>query len=352
MSNILREIYLFPQLITYKLFANQFSKKRKIILIGTPIHKNLGDHLIAHHERAFIMNFYKNEELLEIPTEIFMLYKSLIKSIVNPKDSIFITGGGWMGDVWIKDDLCMQEIIKTFKNNKITILPQTLYFDDLDSKRSKELLKSAKRTYKNSKYLNLLLRDEKSIENAKSYYGNFINKIDLFPDMALYKDFEKNIKCKSGYLFCLREDIEKESSGMIESEIHSYAKENGIKVSKTSTISKHSVPIWLRKKKIQSKSNEFSKANVIITDRLHGMIFALLSGTKCVAIDNKTHKVFGVYKKWLSDNRNIFFVDKKYDKRQLLDFLNSDFDEINHKIWRNNIDRSFEELSTYLEESK
>lgn len=351
MSNILREIYLFPQLIIYKLFAKKFYKKRKIILIGTPIHKNLGDHLIAHHERAFIKDFYKNEELLEIPTEIFMLYKSLIKSIVNPKDSIFITGGGWMGDVWIDDDLCMQEIIDTFKNNKVTILPQTLYFNNLNSHESNELLESAKRTYKKSMNLSLLLRDEKSIENAKSYYGNSINKIGLFPDMALYKDLENSAKCKSGFLFCLREDIEKESSGIIENEIYRFAKENKIEVSKTSTISKHSVPIWLRKIKIQSKSNEFSKANVIITDRLHGMIFALLSGTKCVAIDNKTHKVFGVYKKWLSDNKNVFYVDKKYDNRLLYEFLNSEFDVINHKTWRNKINRTFDELSTYLEEN-
>lgn len=351
MSNILREIYLFPQLIIYKLFAKQFYKKSKIILIGTPIHKNLGDHLIAHHEKAFILDSYKNEELLEIPTEIFILYKSLIKSIVNPKDYIFITGGGWMGDVWIDDDLCMQEIIDTFKNNKITILPQTLYFDDLNSCESNALLESAKRTYKKSTNLNLLLRDEKSIENAKNYYENFINKIDLFPDMALYKDLENSAKCKSGFLFCLREDIEKESSGIIENEILRFAKENRIEVSKTSTISKHSIPVWLRKNKIQSKSNEFSKANVIITDRLHGMVFAILSGTKCVAIDNKTHKVFGVYKKWLSDNKNVFYVDKKYDKRLLFEFLNREFNAKSHKIWRNKINRSFNELSTYLEEN-
>lgn len=351
MSNSLREIYLFPQLITYKLFSKQIYKKTKVILIGTPIHKNLGDHLIAHHEREFIMDSFKNAELIEIPTEIFVLYKSLIQSIINPEDIIFITGGGWLGDVWIDDDLCMQEIINTFKNNNITILPQTLYFNNLNSYESNELLESAKSIYKNSKRLCLLLRDEKSIENAKSYYGNCAKKIGLFPDMALYKDL-KNSSCnKSGFLFCLREDIEKESSGVIEKEIYRFAKENNIEVSKTSTISKHSVPIWLRKNKIVSKSREFSKAKVVVTDRLHGMIFALLSGTKCVAIDNKTHKVFGVYKKWLSDNNNVFYVDKKYDKKSLYEFLNSEFDAINHNNWRNKINKSFNKLSTYLEEN-
>lgn len=350
MSNILREMYLFPQLITYKLFAKQFYKKNKIILIGTPIHKNLGDHLIAHHERKFIKDFYENEELLEIPTEIFVLYKSIIKSIVNSEDNIFFSGGGWMGDVWIDDDLCMQEIINTFKNNKLTILPQTLYFNNLNSKESNDLLKSAKKTYKESPNLCLLLRDDKSIQNANTHYGNYIHKIGLFPDMALYKDLDNSVKRKSGFLFCLRDDIEKESSGVIEKEIYRFAKENGIEVSKTSTISKHSVPIWFRKNRIESKSKEFSNAKVVITDRLHGMIFALLSGTKCVAIDNKTHKVFGVYKKWLSDNKNVFYVDQKCDNRLLLDFLSSEFDATNHQAWRNKINRSFVELSTYLEE--
>ena len=43
----------------------------------------------------------------------------------------------------------------------------------------------------------------------------------------------------------------------------------------------------------------FLGADIVITDRLHSMVFALLAGCKCIAIDNTTHKVSGVYKKWL-----------------------------------------------------
>lgn len=50
-----------------------------------------------------------------------------------------------------------------------------------------------------------------------------------------------------------------------------------------------------RKCAVQSKLEEFAKYKMIITDRLHGMIFSILSNTPCLALDNSNHKVSGVY---------------------------------------------------------
>lgn len=57
----------------------------------------------------------------------------------------------------------------------------------------------------------------------------------------------------------------------------------------------------------------------MVTDRLHGMIFAYLAGTPCVFLDNKTKKVSGVYNTWLkycvsiqpfSDSSDISFIER------------------------------------------
>ncbi|MBQ7221650.1 MAG: polysaccharide pyruvyl transferase family protein [Synergistaceae bacterium] len=40
-------------------------------------------------------------------------------------------------------------------------------------------------------------------------------------------------------------------------------------------------------------------AELVVTDRLHGMLFAAITGTPCVAFDNKTGKVHSVYE-WIA----------------------------------------------------
>ncbi|WP_304309931.1 polysaccharide pyruvyl transferase family protein [Bifidobacterium tibiigranuli] len=57
-----------------------------------------------------------------------------------------------------------------------------------------------------------------------------------------------------------------------------------------------------------NKIREFQCAELIITDRLHGMVFAALAGTPCIAFNNTDHKVQGVYE-WLSSLPYITFVE-------------------------------------------
>ena len=78
----------------------------------------------------------------------------------------------------------------------------------------------------------------------------------------------------------------------------------------SSVITGKVVKIDEREEVVNEKIREFSEANLVITDRLHSMIIAMLAGTKCIALDNLTHKVKGCYKLWLSDNPNITFLEK------------------------------------------
>jgi exopolysaccharide biosynthesis predicted pyruvyltransferase EpsI len=39
----------------------------------------------------------------------------------------------------------------------------------------------------------------------------------------------------------------------------------------------------------------------VVTDRLHGLIFSVIHGTPCVAIENSNHKIRSTWQTWLSD---------------------------------------------------
>ena len=51
----------------------------------------------------------------------------------------------------------------------------------------------------------------------------------------------------------------------------------------------------------------FSSSKIVITDRLHGLIFSKITSTPCIAIDNSNNKIRETYNAWLKGNKNIYF---------------------------------------------
>lgn len=292
--------------------------KKLIILIGTPIHRNLGDHLIAEVELNLLKNIYTNSKIVEIPTEIYFLFKNFFVQYIRDDALIFISGGGWMGDVWVQDDRRMQDIINTFSNHKVFILSQTLYFDNEKSDDSQKLIADARRIYANCTQLTMLFRDKSSFDIANRLYKDVVKRIILFPDMALFKEHSAALDHGSGILLCLRDDREQVRNREVEEAINEYIARNNFSVGYTSTITRHAIPVWLRKKMIKRKIYEFGKYELVITDRLHGMIYAYLAGTKCIAIDNKTHKVSGVFNQWIAPYEFISVFSEKSNANEII----------------------------------
>ena len=76
-----------------------------------------------------------------------------------------------------------------------------------------------------------------------------------------------------------------------------------------STVVDHSVDVEQRNNEVYEIMNLISHAKVVITDRLHCMLFCAVTGTPCVAFDNASHKVRGVYE-WIKDLDYITVVEK------------------------------------------
>ena len=53
-----------------------------------------------------------------------------------------------------------------------------------------------------------------------------------------------------------------------------------------------------RRDMIRSKMQEFAGAEIVVTDRLHGMVFSAITGTPCIVFSNYNHKVKGTYQ-WI-----------------------------------------------------
>lgn len=280
------------------------SDNARAILIGTPVHSNLGDHLIAEKSGDYLRNIGFNQ-VIEIPEFVYELFDDKIH--INKKDFIFIVGGGWLGNLY-EDQLVVEDILTRYQDNNIVILPQTLAFLDNGSYSSLNQFNSI---IEKCRSIILCLREENSYLYAKQYLHLHENNIMLVPDMALLQ--LKNVKshgvCKR-IVFSMREDAEKDFHGFDVVELKKYYEKKGYTCESSSTVlDRKYVPYKERMEYIQQVITDYSKADLLITDRLHSMVFALCAGTRCLAFDNKTKKVSGVYKKWLSKEPGLLVIN-------------------------------------------
>lgn len=275
------------------------NENKKIWLVNTPEHDNLGDHLIAKSELELIKKLKLEREVVEVTDMDYLWHREKLKNLIKPNDVIVITGGGFLGSMWLYNgENTVREIITDYPNNKIIIFPQTVYFENND-RGKKEFLKSSK-TYKNHDNLVFCLREKRSYDLLKSFMPDE-SKLHLLPDMGLflkYNDTTKRIKGKIA--FCLRSDKESILSANAKNKLIQTA---GTQSSNISFISTHSGDFEGKKNReeqIRNKMNEIASYSLIITDTLHCMIFAAICGTPCIAIDNLSQKVSNVYE-WIKD---------------------------------------------------
>lgn len=276
---------------------------KNAILIGTPVHGNLGDHLIASESIKYLKKF-DFTDVIEIPEIMYELFYKKIK--ISPNDIIFISGGGWMGSLYY-DELIIEDVIMRWPNNHIVILPQTISFTG-GNYTTPEKISNLVNSHKN---ILLTLRDENSYNLCIDLLKVKKEKLLLLPDMALnaLNSIYVNNKKDNSIIFSIRDDREKNSEIDVE-KFSELLKEKNFNVrNSSSVINKKVIKVSERENYLNNKIKEFSNAELVITDRLHSMVFSLLADTKCIALDNSTHKVVGVYKKWLSDVKSVCIVD-------------------------------------------
>lgn len=270
----------------------------KILLVGTPIHDNLGDHLLALAEEEQLRAAFPDRPLIEIPTELYMLQRERIAAALGDGDVVCVTGGGWMGDVWEGDDAILRDIVRVCSAKcRVIVLPQTMCFSDPDG----DYAKWCRTFWRSQGNFTLCLRESTSYQLALDEFGMGSDRCRLLPDMGLLYGGAPFPEEKRGQkvLLCLREDRESMLSSQEREGLRLFFAERGYGVEHVTTLASKVVSAGKRKAIVHGRIGEFGRGSLVVTDRLHGMVFSFLAQTPCVALDNKTKKVEGVYSEWL-----------------------------------------------------
>ncbi len=294
-----------------------FGKGKKIYLIGTPTHGNYGDHLIAMSENAFFKKYFHSWKELEITMTFAVKNLRILRRHIMPHDIICISGGGWLGTKWRRNEDFVRRIIVSFPDNPIVILPQTAYYEEDEA-----YVREGARIYSSHKKLLVCLREQESYRFMIK--NGFVEKEKalLMPDFGLlyHGDVEKPSAKRDVIKVCLRQDIEKAMSDNYERAL----RENAGGLTETEDYETNITPLEIgtkqREQAVKDKIREISEGRLLITDRLHGMIFAAIAGTPCLAYDNGTHKVSGVYN-WIRELDYIRLSDGSSDDTELMETL-------------------------------
>ncbi len=279
-----------------------------IFFIGVPEYGNLGDQAIAKAEINFLKKILPESEIVVITEKKSMENLLCIKKTTNKFHNIctFI-GGGNMGDLYFFQENLRLTAIKLLKKGKIIIFPQSIDYNGT-SKRYKK----AKKIYESHDNLFLFTREKNSEKKRKLLFP--MCKGGLVPDIVLSLEPKIEKITRNGIYFCLRNDIEKNDKSLkIITELENFSKKLNFEIKKIDTsCSKYCTKYEKQNMQLTNFLKEFSKANIIITDRLHGMIFSVITNTPCVAFDNTTGKNKSLYNTWLNKEM-VCFIDNIND---------------------------------------
>ncbi len=313
---------------------------KKYFLLNTPDYMNLGDHAITIAESKFLTETVG--DFIEVGSNICNIEGlKKLHSLVKPDDVIFIQGGGNMGSLWRFCEENIRNIVELFRKNKIVIFPQSVYYENTED--ALESFFKSKQCYDKHENLLICSRDRRSYEFVnKSYKCNSM----LLPDVVLTMDYN----CKStraGIGLILRDDKEKLISTDYTSEIESLVKELGMELKH---ITHHPVDDPSnRQKRIDELLDIYSSCELVITDRLHGMIFSVITNTPCIVFDNSYHKISDLYFTWLRDCDYVT-LSEQVDKSRLAELikqkLNYSYKEFSNEIFK----YEFNKLTSYLQE--
>ena len=170
----------------------------RIWLLLTPQYLNYGDHLIALAELDYIG---KKKTVIDVNYSYFEFWGDTLTQRVKKEDIIWITGGGYIGDLWPDSHAAAERIIRMFPDNKIIFAPQTVYYKDIESQGAKNFSK----LLHNHGNIVFFAREQNTVNALRALHIHSI----LAPDFGLLSNcMPRHIFSPKYISFCLRDDHE------------------------------------------------------------------------------------------------------------------------------------------------
>lgn len=271
-----------------KLLEVDITQKR-IWYFCVPTHSNLGDQAQACCIEKYFRKFFSDHIVFKLSNNAFDFYEEKILMILKEKiketDLIFFQSGYTFTGIHPYENM-HRKIVENFPYNKIVFLPQTVKF------KNQKILENVQNFYGKYDNIYFFARDKISYDIYKSIFPEHRN-VHCFPDIVTTEigNYDFNNNERNGILLCVRNDVEKlysfQEISLFKEKLQKIAK---VSLSDTNSETKENSlkEYW---KKIEETIDDYAQYQVIITDRYHGTIFALIANTPVIILKTTDHKV-------------------------------------------------------------
>ena len=283
------------------------SDKKKIFIGLAADYGNLGDVAISYAQYHFLITHFPDYEIIDVPISQTLANIRVIKKVIKPHDIITTVGGGNLTNQYQEIEDFRLAWLNTFPHNRFVSFPQTIDFSH-DDKGRESLTRSFKQYNQHSQFT-MFARESVSYELIKK----LLPKTTLFcPDIVLTLDQSQPELIRKGVVSCIRNDGESNLSKYDRAALLAgIAQQYGDDVLFTDTHIDGSNLSWQqREDELMTIWARFRGAKLVVTDRLHGMIFSVITKTPCVVLTNSNHKILQTYKNWLSDLPHVKLIER------------------------------------------
>lgn len=281
--------------------------KRRIHWLGTwtAYHGNLGDHAQAYAVERFFRDHFPDYSIQELDRHNLTVQNiQSLADTLGPEDLVFLQSSGdfgsfhdarFPGEGFLGYQSARRELVERLPDRLIINLPTTVCYqggpDDQGS------LNKDKATFDASGLI-VLCRENESLRILRE---NLACRSEFFPDFVFYLRPKLSAAPRSGVRVLLRNDSE---SALTEAERAQLLVELSGEFSEivVDDIMHSHFPVisLIRDQYLESVMEQYSQSELIITDKMHGMIFAVITRTPCIALRSGIPHKVPAYSSFLS----------------------------------------------------
>lgn len=277
----------------------------RLIVVLAADYCNLGDVALTHALLRLARQHLPSHRPYLLTAGNFFREIKGAANAAGPDDVVAIVGGGNMGDLYPYLEEARLQTVRAFPRNRIISFPQSFGFSDTASGR--HAARRSAKIYASHPDLVLFARERESYEMMRTAFPGV--RVELAPDTVLSLKPLPSAPRDLPLVVCLRDDKEAKLSPEVRGGIlQRLASEHpGARIIDTLAESK-GLSYAQYEKELISLLETFSRSRCIVTDRLHGMIFSVITGTPCVVLENNNHKIRATVSSWLGSDPALRFV--------------------------------------------
>ncbi|MDV7245517.1 MULTISPECIES: polysaccharide pyruvyl transferase family protein [Rhodococcus] len=286
---------------------------QSVALLDYPAHFNAGDLLIYQGTLSYLARMGASVDYVCA----LHTYDTKVLSACVPEGPLLLNGGGNFGDRWFGYQKFRERVIAEHPERKIVQMPQTIEFHD------DAALARAQRIYAQHPDLTLLMRDRRGYELARELFPE--NTVVFCADAALgVGRIAPSAEPTRDIVLLKRRDPESVQSAKslpaslasaYMTDWHVSAADNAqwwpttlglLLLNKLPGVRSRMYPLtrrafdWQADMVVDNAVAILSQGRLVVTDRLHAGILAVLMGKPVVLVDNANKKVSRIHGDYLS----------------------------------------------------